>query len=59
MTESIHDYIADVRSDTFKFERLWTQRHQEDPLRYPMAIDKNNSGLWGELFAHFQATGNI
>jgi hypothetical protein len=52
-TQSLDEFIADLKEDIKKFEADYRKHHAVEPDHYPLEFPLNNSGLWFEFFTDF------
>jgi hypothetical protein len=46
-TQSLEDFVKELRADANRFERYWVKMNKTQPDRYPMRI---GGGDWWEQF---------
>jgi len=50
MMSNIFDFFDDEHSLLEEFKGYWMAKHQEDPDNWPLAVDRDNGGIWFEQY---------
>ena len=50
---TFNEFMQSAREEMNKFEKNYLENHKDAPSLYPLEIDKDNEGLWWEMFMTF------
>ena len=53
MSQTLDEFVAEVRSDLEGFVVEYQAQHAKDPERYPLVLGDDNAGLWLEFFVEY------
>lgn len=56
---SLDSFKAEMLNDIEEFSRLYKEKHDEDPVSYPLEIEEENAGVWFEMFEIYCTEGIV